>query len=218
MRQLRLLMTLATAGAMLFMMSGSSLADVMVYHTTTTPTFGPDERVVTLLNGDTGTTVHGTINNPSLDVDFSTTNDVLFNGDINGVSAVRAEDGSINNLTISLPGETFTDAIFNVYGTYPIPSSLDITVNLNDGGISEHFNLIAGPTSRDWFTFQTFHNETISSIVISNAKFYGLENVNISGAQSSVPEPGTLALVFSGLLGAGMKVRRYRNTEVKGTI
>jgi hypothetical protein len=217
MRHLRLLMTFALSGVMFLMMSGISAADVMFYHTTTTPTLGPDERAVTLLNGDTGNTVHGTIDDPSTGVEFYTGQDILFNGAINGVSAVRAEDGSINSLTISLPGSTFTDAVFDVYGVYDVHPYFTVTVNLNDGAISENVNLVAGETSRNWFTFQTYNNETISSIVITNAKFYGLEDTNISGAQSSVPEPASIALVFSGLLGAGVKIRRMRK-ETKETL
>jgi hypothetical protein len=213
MRQLRLLMTFALTGVMMLMMSGISAADVIINHSTTAPTFGPDERAVTLLNGDTGTTVHGSIDNPSTGVLFSSVGDILFNGAINGVSAVRAQDGSINNLIISLPGSTFTDAIFDVYGVYLTNPAFTITVNLNDGSITENLTLTAGQTSRNWFSLQTTNNETISSIEFSGAKFYGLESTNISGTQSAVPEPSTIALVFSGLLGAGVKVRRIRKTK-----
>ncbi len=205
-------MTFALTGVMMLMMSGISAADVIINHSTTAPMLGPDERAVALVNGDTGTTVHGSIDNPSAGVLFSG-NEILFNGAINGVSAVRAQDGSINNLTISLPGSTFTDAIFDVYGVYADHPTFTITVNMNDGSVTENLTLVSGQTSRNWFTLQALNNETISSIEFSGAKFYGLESTNISGAQSSVPEPSTIALVFSGLLGAGVKVRRIRKTK-----
>jgi len=213
MRQLRLLMTLAMSGVMMLMMSGISAADVIINHSNTAPMIGPDERAVALMDAETGTSVHGTITNPSMGVLFSSTGDILFNGAINGVSAVRAVDGSINNITIGVPGSTFTDAIFDVYGVYLTNPGLTITVNLNDGTITQNLTLTAGQTSRNWFSLQTTNNETISSIELSNAKFYGLESTNISGAQSSVPEPSTIALVLSGLLGAGVKVRRIRKTK-----
>lgn len=208
MRQLRLLTTL-TMGAMLVMTSGMCSADVLMYSTTVAPTFGANERPVTLINGETETLVHGSITSPTAVVDFSTTNDVLFNGNVNGTPAVRAEDGSINNLVLSLGGLTFTDAIFDVYGVYTTHPSLTITVNLSDGAVAQSFLLTAGQTSRNWVTIQAFNNETISSIVISDAKFYALEDTHLSFAETGVPEPSSLALVFSGLLAAGSRLRKF---------
>ena len=202
-------MALALVGSMAVMMSGMCAADVMIYASTVAPTFPAIERPVTLLNGDTGTSVHGSITNPSAGVLFSTTNDILFNTVLDARPAVEAQDGSINNLTITLPGFKFTDAILDIYGVYAVHPALTITVYLNDGAVAQTFQLQPGQISRNWITVEAFNHETIDKIVISDAKFYALEDVHISGAENGVPEPATLALVFSGLIGAGSKLRKY---------
>ena len=209
MRQLRLLTAAASAAAVVLLMSGVCAADVMMTASTTAPTYGSNEHAVILLNGQTGATVTGNISNPSAVVDFSTDVDVLYNGAVNATPAVRAQDNSIDTITISLPGFTFTDAIFNIYGVYIGHEAINITVNLNDGSVTEAFDLVSGQTSRNWLTIQAFNNEVINSITISDAKFYALEDTHISGPSSaSVPEPSSIALFLSGLIGAGSTLRR----------
>ncbi len=210
-------MALAIAAAMLLVMSGNCVADVIMFATTTRPTFGSDERPVTLIDGESGFTVHGTTTNPDTTAFFSTDADILFNGNVNGTPAVRAEDGSINSLVISLGGIAFTDVIFDMYGVYMVHPSATITVYLSDGAVAQTFQLTPGQTSRNWVTIEAFNNETISSVVISDAKFYALEDTHFSFNETGVPEPSTLALVFSGLIGAGSRLRKWNRksrTEV----
>src|SRR5690348_4771067 len=60
-----------------------------------------------------GSTIHGITDQSGTIVDFSSTTDILENPS-NGQAQILAEDGAINNITVSVPGHTFTDLIFDL--------------------------------------------------------------------------------------------------------
>src|SRR4029434_10450200 len=70
----------------------------------------PDEENVLLNTGAVGSIVVGTTNQTGIDVNFSSTTDTL-TAPSNGQARVEAEDGAVNNITVSIPGGSYTDLI-----------------------------------------------------------------------------------------------------------
>jgi hypothetical protein len=153
--------------------------------------------------------------------------------------SVGAPDRSVDNISISTPGKTFTDLIGDIYGVYDQqlggsgcslsgnPNGpcrpLLFTVHANDGTFTFNYSDFGSVDStccgNNWFTILATNGETISSVDIggldfnNQAKFYALADVSVSGPQavsSPVPEPSSLLLLGSGMLAAAGAVRKRR--------
>src|SRR5262245_37369696 len=74
----------------------------------------PDEQNILLNQGTTGTTVFGETNQTGTTVAFSSTTDIL-SEPANGQARIEAEDGLVNNITVTVPNGTFHDLIVNPF-------------------------------------------------------------------------------------------------------
>jgi len=166
----------------------------------------PNEENI-LQAGQTGTTIDGFTNRSNTLVQFSSTTDTLIG--TGGQSDIDAVDGLINNITITVPGHTFLDLIFNPFKPASA-NDLVVTVVTNTGP----FTFTYGDTHGDNFlTMTTINGETISSVTIDSASgFQELKQPRISGISgvTIIPEPSSLLLLGSGMLGLGYLVRRKR--------
>jgi len=165
----------------------------------------PKEENIFFHTDQTGTTIDAITNHSDTLVQYSSTTDTLVGH--GGQSDVDAADGAINNITMTVPGLTFLDAIINPFKPGSA-NDLMITVVTNTGT----FNFTYGDThGNNFLTITTVGGETISSITIDSASgFQDLKQPRISGISgvTIVPEPSTLILVGSGLLGLVSVVRR----------
>jgi len=109
------------------------------------------------------------------------------------------EDLSLNQLTITMPGYTFQDIMLYVYGMLDNSTSAHFTVVTNDGTF-EHTYQNLGPTYNQIF-ITTVPGESIQSVSVSNTEFSALKYFYISTPTPQAPEPSTLLLLGSGLLG-----------------
>ncbi len=125
------------------------------------------------------------------------------------------DDTSIDELTITLPGNEFGDIYFNIFGAFSenhagLPNTtVSFAVTTNDGTFTHVFTGLTDNNTDNWIFLTTTAGETMQSVTISDARFFALQDTHVSEvAATSVPEPATLMLVVSGL--GGFLLRRRK--------
>lgn len=167
-----------------------------------------NEENILLNNSTTGSPVFGVTNQTNLQVAFSSTTDTLVEPS-SGQARVEALDGLVNNITVSVPNGTFGDIILNpFFGS----GTADVTiVTANNEVFTFSYTLTNG---QNFLTIVANPGTAIFSVTINaTGGFTDLRQPRISGAaanSSSVPEPATMLLFGSGLLGFGAAVRKFR--------
>lgn len=142
-------------------------------------------------------------------VTFSSTTDIL--DAANGFSTISANDGFINNITISAPGYWFEDLIFSVNLTPNSNEDLSVTAKDKSGLTTDTFNDWANQAGwvngqNDILVLSTSGNLMQSVTINSQIGFESLGGIDqlkqtqISGL-TAVPVPAAMWLFGSGLIG-----------------
>jgi len=163
----------------------------------------PGEENVLLNKGTTGTTVFGNTNQTGLLVQFTSTQTLTEPS--NGQARIEATNGTsqvgLTNVTITVPGGSYGDLIFNpdITGTIGTPGgglSVSVTDNLGNVGTFSY----ALSNGENFLTITTTGGERIVSTGLSysmDTGFTDLRQVRISGAV--IPEPAAATMLATGL-------------------
>ena len=166
----------------------------------------PDEENLLLNSGDTGTTIFGETQS-GISVQFTSITDTLV-APSSGQARIEAEDGLLNNITISVPQGNFIDFIGNPFQGDG-EATITVVANELDGTTTDHIFETELGNGQNFFTVIAIDGETIASITIDAPDgFSDLRQPRISGA-TIIPEPVTLAM-FAGVGALALGRRRFK--------
>jgi len=192
--------------------AGTAKADIVVV--TGVNNQGTDN---VLLNPATNVlTVTGTVGQNNLTVNFtSASGSGLLNANPSGQATVSGGTGNIalTQLTFGLANnDSFTRAVFNINaGT---DGSVVIHVeglNIDGGFFEDDFTVDAN--GQNFFTVTAINGQAITSIsltAINGAVFEDVRQVRLGGGEvtETIPEPASMVLLGSGLLGVAASLRK----------
>lgn len=198
--------------AIISVVAGTAKADIVVVSGVNNQ--GTDN---VLLNPATNvTTVTGVVGQNLLTVNFtSSSGSHLLNANPSGQATVSGGTGNtaLTQLTFGLANNsTFTRAVFNINASTAGSVLIHVEgVNITGGFFEDDFTVDAN--GQNFFTVTAINGQAITSIsltAINGAIFQDVRQVRLGGGavQQTVPEPASMVLLGTGLIGAAAGFRK----------
>ena len=165
-----------------------------------------NEENILFTTSATGHTINAFTNQSHTNVVITSTTNMLLEGG-GQADLDDASGGRLHDVSFTVPGFTFTDFILNPFKP-KANEDLVVSVMTNDGLFSFKYG---GKNGNNFLTVTTTGGEVMDWIQVDSASgFEGLKQPRISGvaAVAATPEPSTMLLLGSGLVGLSAWARR----------